>query len=430
MVRQDVSRRGMLRTAGAAALLGARGATAQGQKPNAPAGHIDLAWFRQVLAQETERSLKTLVTPSGYLGGTGPARGRAGSAPPAPGQYRPTGLGTGSPTGQGRNMFVLAAGHDLTHKQEFLDALIKAADFMLSSFRDKQYGGLYAQVDPEGKVLDDRKESYGTAHAILGMSHAARVTGRKSFGDAALEIWSDMKKGLRDEHGFFKRETSRDFKVQGPGKNTQNPMMHLFEALLALHDATRSKAVFQDAQAHADRILSGLLKDRGYIPELYDANWNPIPAGTPGTEPDGSPVDVYNAYAQAAQTGHVEVGHQIEWAFFLSRAVEKGFPTKYLAPGEHLLRYAQKVGFDTQTGGIGGYADYDGKLTAPAATTGWQISEWLKAVMNWAVLRDRHDLWEPFEKSLAAVKSTSPLPGGYHGCGMYVEAIRLAEMKA
>ena len=240
---------------------------------------------------------------------------------------------------------------------------------MLAHFRDKQYGGLFAEVDPDGKVLDDRKESYGTAHAILGMSHAARVSGRKTYGDAALEIWSDMKKGLRDQYGLFKRETSRDFKTTGPGKNTQNPMMHLFEALLALHDATQSKAVFQDAEAHANNVLTRLLQKPGYIPELYDRDWKPIPAGPPGqTEPDGSPLDVYNSYAAAAQTGHIEVGHQIEWAFFLSRAVEKGFPRKYLSFGERLLNFAMKVGFDRQSGGVFGYSDYDGKPTAASST--------------------------------------------------------------
>jgi mannose/cellobiose epimerase-like protein (N-acyl-D-glucosamine 2-epimerase family) len=429
-----VSRRTLLSNAGAIALLADGSAIAQQEKVSKPAGsHIDAEWFQRVLADETERSLKTLVTPTGFLGSTGQRGGRAGAspAPAAPGSYRPTGLGTGTPTAQGRNLFVLAAGYDVTRKQEFLDAVIKAADFMLTSFRDKQYGGLFAQVDPDGQVVDDRKESYGTAHAIMGLSHAARVSDRKTYGDAALQIWSDMKKGLRDQHGFYKRETSRDFKIQGPGKNTQNPMMHLFEGLLALHDATKSQEVFHDAQAHADNVLAHLLQKQGYIPELYDADWKPIPAGPPGqTEPDGSPLDVYNSYAPAAQTGHVEVGHQIEWSFFLSRAVEKGFPSKYLPTAEARLRYALRVGYDAKTGGIGGYADYSGKLTAPTATTGWQICEFLKALMNWAVLRDRQDLWEPFDRSSAAVKSTSPLPGGYHGCGMYVEAIRLAGMKA
>jgi len=390
---------------------------------------IDAGWFRERLEQETERTLKTMVAPSGYLGTPAGRGGPLPAQPASPGSYRPTGLGPGSPTSQGRNLFVLALGYELTRKPEFLEAVAKATDFIRNHFHDKQYGGLFAAVDPNGKVLDDRKESYGTAHAILGLSSAARVSGRKKYADLALKIWSEMKAGLQDQYGLFKRETSRDFKTEGPGKKTQNPVMHLFEALLALHDATRSDTVYKDIARLADTVLSRLYREPGYIPELYDRDWKPIPAGPPGqTEPDGSPLDPYNAYAAAAQTGHIEIGHLIEWAFFLSRAVEKGFSRKYLSYGERLLNYALKVGYDHTSGGVFGYADYDGKPTAESSVRGWQIAELLKMLLHWAVLRQREDLWGLYEKSLAAVKSSGSLPGGYHGCGLYAEALRLAKI--
>ena len=389
----------------------------------------EAGWFRQRLEQETERTLKTMVAPSGFLGAPVGRGGPQPSQPAPPGAYRPTGLGSGSPTSQGRNLFVLALGYEFTRKPEFLEAATKAVDFLENHFRDKQCGGLFAAVDPSGKVLDDRKESYGTAHAILGLSAAAQVSDRKNYGEIALEIWSEMKAGLQDQYGLFKRETSRDFKTEGPGKKTQNPVMHLFEALLALYDVTRSKAVYKDIERLADTVLSRLYREPGYIPELYDRDWKPIPAGPPGqTEPDGSPLDPYNAYAAAAQTGHIEIGHLIEWAFFLSRAVERGFSRKYLSYGERLMNYALKVGYDHSSGGVFGYADYDGKPTAESSTRGWQIAELLKMLLHWAVLRRREDLWGLYEKSLAAVKNSGSLPGGYHGCGMYAEALRLARM--
>jgi mannobiose 2-epimerase len=386
--------------------------------------HIDAPWFRKALREASEATLEARVTPSGFLAGSGPP---AGSPPDHGGGYWPTGLGPGTPTQQARNIVVLATGFDVTREPRFREEVARAADFLLAEFRDGEYGGLFACVDPEGKVLDDRKESYGTAHAILGLAHAARVCRQRAYADAALVIWSEMKEKLRDPHGLFRRETSRDFGVVGPGKNTQNPVMHLFEALLALHDSTRSEAVFQDARNLADTVFDQLYREPGYIPELYDRDWKPIPAGPAGQrEPDGSPLDPYNAYAEAAQTGHVEIGHLIEWAYFLSRAVEKGFPDEYLSHGERLLGYAMKVGYDAETGGICGYSDYDGRPTAESSTRGWQMAELLKALMNWAVLRSREDLWPRFDRSLAAVRNSGSLPDGFHGCGMYAEGLRRA----
>jgi cellobiose epimerase len=441
-MQEFISRRNLLQSVGAGILLGLRSGSAQSAKTRSlTADHIDAEWFRKALADGAEKSLKTLVTPSGFLGRVAQSgrqrdsrTGITGLPNSQGGQrgYWPTGIsGDGTPNSQGRILFVLAAGYELTQKPEFLEALTKGVDFMLAHFRDSRYGGLFAAVDPDGKVLDDRKESYGSAIAVTGISRAAQVSGRKAYADAALEIWFEMKKGLRDERGFFKRETSRDFTVLSPGKNTQNPMMHLFEGLLALHDVTQSKVVFQDAQDHANNIFTHLLQKQGYIPELYDRDWKPIPAGPPGqTEAGGYPLDVYNSYSAAAQTGHIETGHQIEWAFFLSRAVEKGFPQKYLNFAERLLGYVMKMGYDRQSGGVFGYLDYDGKPTAASAARGWQQSELLKVLMNWAVLRGRQDLWEPFDKSLAALKNSGPLPGDYHGCGMYVEALRLTSLTA
>ena len=327
-------------------------------------------------------------------------------------------------------MTALSFGYDVTHKQEFKDALGKAADFVINHMWDKQYGGLYQGVDPStGTVINDRKESYGMAAAILGMARAAEITGKTEHVDAALRIWTDMKNGLGDKHGFFKRDTSRDFKVTGSGKNTQNPLMHLFEGLLGLYDTTKSKEVMRDAQALADNVIAKLLRPQGYIPELYDSEWKPIPAGPPGQrEPDGSPLDIYNAYSEAAQTGHVEVGHCVEWAFFLSRAVERGFPQKYLAPAERLIGFVLKVGFDAETGGFYGYSDYEGKRTQASATSGWQVVEFIKMLAHWAVVRGRQDLWPVYDKAVAAMQNTKPWPGGYHGDGMHAEVIRLAAM--
>ena len=118
-------------------------------------------------------------------------------------------------------------------------------------------------------------------------------------------------------------------------------MMHLFEALLALYDATQSKEIYQDAQEHANNIYTNLFNDRsGYLPEVYDENWKPLPAD---------------------KSGRIDPGHQFEWAFLLSLAFEKGFPQRYLTIGERLLEYGMKVAYDSENGGIFSNSDFEGK---------------------------------------------------------------------
>jgi mannose/cellobiose epimerase-like protein (N-acyl-D-glucosamine 2-epimerase family) len=381
------------------------------------AKHIDRQWFRLALAGETAHWRGAAFRPNGFF------------AVSLDRQWRPVGTQNGTLVSQGRQIFVMAAGYELTHDPACLDALKRGADFLLANFRDTERGLFFYSTTPEGKVLDENKDSYGMAFTIFALSHAARVTKDARYAKAALETWAQMKAHLRDEAGFIKPRTDRNY-TKVIGQNSQNPMMHLFEALLALHDATGSKEVLKDAQAHADAIFTRLFdKGAGRLPELYDGNWKPSPP---------------------EQRGYIELGHQFEWAFLLSHAVEKGFPKRYLAIGESLLNYGMKVAYDKEEGGIFSRGDYQGNaVRGPKGW--WEQCESLRAMMHYAALRGRKDLWPAFDKSLDFAKthmidaeyggwfaSFDPQSGtqrtgkgsvwqvGYHVCGMYAEALRLA----
>ena len=152
-----------------------------------------------------------------------------------------------------------------------------------------------------------------------------------------------------------------------------------------------------------------------------------------------------------ADGGYVDLGHQFEWAFLLSRAVEKGFPDRYLQIGGRLLEYGMKVAYDADNGGIFSSGDYDGKVIRPGKGW-WQQCELLRALMHHAGTRGREDLWPAFGQSLAFVKANfldaefggwygadtgGKTPRGrsgnegstwktcYHDTGMYAEALRL-----
>jgi mannose/cellobiose epimerase-like protein (N-acyl-D-glucosamine 2-epimerase family) len=412
--------------------------------------HVDIAWFRSRLANETNHWLTAASTPRGFF--------RVNLDR----EWRPVGKQMATLTSQNRQIYVMAIGFDLSGHDAYLDAVKKGSDFMLEHFRDRQYGGMFFSVSPDGTVVDDCKDSYGIAFAIFGLAHAGRVTGEACYTEAALELWSDMKKNLRDSAGFYRARMTRNFRQswrpttrtlltrqlkalvarmtrnfsQSWWFNTQNPMMHLFEALLALYTVTRSPDIYQDAVDHCHSLLMRLFQDSGgFLPEVYDDGWNPLPG---------------------SNNGRIDIGHQFEWAYLLSHAVEKRFPRAYLAIGERLLEYGMKVGYDSVTGGIFSTADYAGNADS-GPKSWWQQTELLRALMHYAAIRDRPDLWAPFEQSLAFVKQHfidavhggwyanydrgkprnrharrkgNPWQAGYHVCGMYAEALRLAHQWA
>jgi mannose-6-phosphate isomerase len=288
------------------------------------------------------------------------------------------------------------------------------------------------------------------------MSHAFLFTRDERFRKAALDAWAEMKARMRDEQGFIRPQATREFGAMpdaapehplylefraatppaGPYPpstvNNQNPMMHLFEALLALHDATGSRDVLRDAEDLAGRIFTRLFQEReGYLPEMYDADWQPLPQD---------------------KRGYIELGHQFEWAYLLSRGAEHGLAPRFLEIGRRLLDYGMNHAYDAANGGIFSRANYAGEVSS-GGKGAWEQCEALRAMMHYAALRGRADLWPAFDKSLAFVKQfflddecggwyTSYNPrsprterqsfkgslgkAGYHDTGMYVEGLRLA----
>ncbi len=386
--------------------------------------HIDTEWFRRSFVEDNlAHWLKAMPMENGFF--------RIGLDR----RWRPLEKQFATLVSQSRPLFVFATGYDVTGDESCLEAVMKGADFLLKHFRDTECGGWSWSVSPAGEPLpDERKSSYGYVCVIFGLAHAGRVTGEERFTEAAISCWEDMKKRLRYSDGGIKPGANRDFsKVRGA--NSQNPMMHLFEALLALYETTGSQSVFDDACELGDFIFTRLFnRDGGYLPEYYDRDWKPMPAD---------------------KDGYIDLGHQIEWSFFLSRAVEMGFPQKYLEIGERLLDYGMRHGFDRDTGGVFPDADYDGRsCLRPEGMYWWAQCELLRTLMHYGTVRGRDDLWEPFAKSLAFVRRhfidekyggwftfydpRGPLPDkwdhkgfiwkvGYHAGGMYAEAARLAE---
>jgi mannose/cellobiose epimerase-like protein (N-acyl-D-glucosamine 2-epimerase family) len=378
--------------------------------------HIDRQWFRQALADEAAHWRKAALRPNGFF------------AVSLDRQWLPVGTQNGTLVSQSRQIYVMTAGYELTRDPAYLEAVTKGAGFLLQYFRDPEKGLFFFSVTPEGQVVDDTKDTYGLAFTVFALSHAARVTRDRRFSDAALETWARMKEQLRDEAGLFRPKMDRNY-TRTIGQNSQNPLMHLFEALLALYDATGSKEVFRDAQAHAAAIFTRLFDEReGRLPELYERDWKPSPP---------------------ERRGYFELGHQFEWAFLLSHAVEKGFSKRYLKIGERLLDYGMKVAYDQQAGGIFSRGDYQGNaVRGPKGW--WEQCESLRAMMHYAALRGRKDLWPAFDQTLEFARknlidaeyggwfySFDPsserrrtVKGtvwqvGYHVCGLYTEALRL-----
>lgn len=334
---------------------------------------IDTEWHRQDLQAHLSRWLTVAPTPSGLLL-SGFDR-----------QWNPIENKSGNLVTHSRLIFSMASGYEISGEQSYLDAAIRGTEFLLNNFKDPLYGGFFDQVDIDGKVLNPRKSTYSHAFALLALSHVARITKNGKYRSAALNAWQDINFNLRDSDGGFRPEAPRDFSPSNTLRN-QNPVMHMFEALLALVDATGDPRALAGAKSVGDfvvyKLLEGATDGGAYIPEWYDSQWKPLPTKDKG--------------------GYIDVGHQFEWIHLLYDSEKIELSPIYAPVAERLLKYALTVGYDETEGGAFNRVYPDGSIDR--GKFWWGQAETLRALMVVASNTKRDDLWKKYEQTLAFTK--------------------------
>ncbi len=332
---------------------------------------VDREWFERQMHEELVRHRTLVPTESGFLHADFDREWRR-----LPARYA-------SAVGQTRQIYVQCVGWRITGNEEFRRNVRAGTDFLLEKFADPEHEGWCYRVSPGGEVLDDSKDSYSFAFVIYGCVNAWRAAEDPRYLEAAERTWRVMKRKLRDGEVFLRPRATADY-GKTLGTNSQNPMMHLFEALLELYEATGSEEVRRDAGNLADAITGRLMRGRElHLPELFDANWEPLP------EEKG---------------GRIEVGHQFEWAWLLSRAVELGFPEEYLETGHRLIDYGMR-GYDRGRGGIYSRLNYAGEVSQYRQGR-WEQCEFLRALIRYGSRHGRSDLWERYRQTMAHVRDS------------------------
>ena len=299
-------------------------------------------------------------------------------------RWDPIGRHYGTLVSQTRMIYNFAEAYKKNHEKKYLDEVKKGCRFLLDRFKDPKNGGYFYSCNVKGNIIDSRKDSYGHAFVIFGLSHAAKAAKNSEFKEEALKTWEFMKKVLRDEYGGLYTKLSCDFEVLEK-RRSQNPIMHLFEALLALSELEGMDHILGEAVDVADFILDRLVRHKDHhLPEYYDKDWNELPE---------------------EQGGNLDVGHAFEWAYLLSYAVERGLPESYLWHAEKLLANGLAMGFDPKEGGIFSPASPDGN-SVQKIKGWWEQCEAVRTMIHFAFVRNKDSLWDPLKKTIDFIQSS------------------------
>lgn len=157
---------------------------------------------------------------------------------------------------------------------------------------DDAMRGCVHLIDDDGAILDQKRDLYDQAFLLLAC--AARIaagdtTNARRIAQNTLDFLD--KELASPDGGYFEDD-------RGALPRRQNPHMHLFEALLALHAATGESA-FLDRARRIEFLFNAHFFDRsrGILREFFTADWSL----------DKKSGDM------------IEPGHMVEWVVLLDR---------------------------------------------------------------------------------------------------------------
>lgn len=195
-----------------------------------------------------------------------------------------------------RQTYVYAQAGRLGWGGPWREAMTHALAGLLGPFAGED--GLFRMVvSPAGAPLDDRRDPYDQAFALLALA-SAQEAGAGPQEPRALAVLAAM-----EAAGLLRADGA----VMHEGAIRANPMMHLFEAVQAwarVGESPRWKALADMiARAALGRMVD---LETGALGEVLDADWRP--------DPDAD----------------VEPGHQLEWGWLLLSHLGETAPARRL----------------------------------------------------------------------------------------------------
>jgi mannobiose 2-epimerase len=167
-----------------------------------------------------------------------------------------------------RILWTFSAAYRLFKDEEYLKTATRAYNYIKQYFLDKEYGGVYWELDYKGNPVNTKKQVYAQGFAIYGFSEYYRATGNKEALDLAIQLFHLTEKHKDKAYGgYFEAFTRKwqpieDMRLSDKDANEKKSMnthLHILEPYTNLlrvwNDEELKKAQQELILIFADKIL-------------------------------------------------------------------------------------------------------------------------------------------------------------------------------
>jgi mannose-6-phosphate isomerase len=253
---------------------------------------------------------------------------------------------------QGRQLYVFCHAGLLGWFPDARRLADRCVDYMLGAFyrRDGEPGFVHS-LAPDGGIANAARDTYAHAFALLGLAWYHRFTAEAQVLKIVDETLAFLDRALASDRGGYLDALPRPDALR-----RQNPHMHLFEAFIALHQATSDASFLARAAEIFGVFSTGFFQPSvGALAEYLTEALDPVPE---------------------ARGRICEPGHHYEWVWLL-RHFQRASGRDVSAYCSALYDHANRYGWDAA-----GYIRDEVEATGAVLKTSrrsWPHTEGLKA---------------------------------------------------
>ena len=187
-----------------------------------------------------------------------------------------------------RILWTFSAAFIFTQKKEHLQIADRAFYYLLSHFRDAEYGGFYWSVDYKGSRLQTRKQIYGLSFVLYGMSEYYSASKNEVALGFAQELFDAIEQHSfdKDWNGYFEAfardwKPEQDLRLSPKDANwskTANTHLHIVEAYTNLYKIGQNQKVkerIENLLFLFDKYF--INKQTHHLTLFFDDDWNEQP---------------------------------------------------------------------------------------------------------------------------------------------------------
>lgn len=183
-----------------------------------------------------------------------------------------------------RLLWTFSAAYKITKNKEHLKTAKRAFEYISKYFYDKEFGGVFWNVNYDGTPKDTKNQIYALAFVIYGLSEYYSVTQDKKSLHLSIALYNRIQKHSYDtEKGGYFEAFTRDWKPiddlrlsekDANEKKTMNTHLHIVEGYANLY------TVWKDGSLR--KIIIDLLEtiekyfintETGHLRLFFDENW-------------------------------------------------------------------------------------------------------------------------------------------------------------